>query len=57
MTATTAELHHDSAPFESFDWVLVLSAAGIWGASFLFIAIGLDAFEWPCSASSGWPFR
>jgi drug/metabolite transporter (DMT)-like permease len=44
VTVTTEEAHHDQVPFESFDWVLVLSAAGIWGASFLFIAIGLDAF-------------
>jgi drug/metabolite transporter (DMT)-like permease len=44
VTTTTAAVDHDTAPFESLDWVLVLSAAGIWGASFLFIAIGLDAF-------------
>lgn len=44
VTATTARVDHEVAPFESLDWLLVLSAAGIWGASFLFIAIGLDAF-------------
>ena len=31
--------------FSSVDWLLFLSISGIWGASFLFIAIGLDAFD------------
>jgi drug/metabolite transporter (DMT)-like permease len=34
----------DDLPFAALDWGLVLGAASIWGASFLFIAIGLDAF-------------
>jgi drug/metabolite transporter (DMT)-like permease len=31
--------------FTGLDWALFLSIGGIWGASFLLIAIGLDAFE------------
>jgi drug/metabolite transporter (DMT)-like permease len=30
--------------FTSQDWLLFVGIAGIWGSSFLFIAIGLDAF-------------
>ncbi len=33
------------ARFAGFDWALLCGTAGLWGASFLFIAIGLDAFE------------
>jgi drug/metabolite transporter (DMT)-like permease len=36
---------HESTPFQPLDWALLLTTAGIWGSSFLFIAIGLDAFE------------
>ena len=32
------------APFRVLDWVLLLGSAMIWGASFLFIAIGIEAF-------------
>ncbi|HEX6220155.1 MAG TPA: DMT family transporter [Acidimicrobiia bacterium] len=31
--------------FTPTDWALFLSLAGIWGSSFLFMAIGLDAFH------------
>lgn len=31
--------------FSGTDWTLFLSVSAIWGASFLFIAIGLDAFH------------
>ncbi|MGH2596841.1 MAG: DMT family transporter [Actinomycetota bacterium] len=31
--------------FTALDWALFLSIGGIWGSSFLFIAIGLHAFE------------
>lgn len=31
--------------FSASDWALFLSLAGIWGSSFLFMAIGLDAFH------------
>jgi drug/metabolite transporter (DMT)-like permease len=45
VTVAPADVDHDAAPFETIDWLLILATAGIWGASFLFIAIGLDAFE------------
>lgn len=35
----------EEAPFAPLDWGLLLGAASIWGGSFLFMAIGLDAFE------------
>lgn len=35
---------HDP-PFKLLDWGLLLGAAAIWGSSFLFIAIGLEAFS------------
>ena len=41
---TTAEGTHTDA-FTPLDWGLLCTAGGIWGASFLFIAIGLDAFS------------
>lgn len=31
--------------FDGRDWTLLLATAGIWGSSFLWIAIGLDAFH------------
>lgn len=33
------------AAFTAVDWSLFLALSGIWGASFLFMAIGLDAFH------------
>ena len=41
---TTAEGTNTGA-FAPLDWGLLCTAGGIWGASFLFIAIGLDAFD------------
>jgi drug/metabolite transporter (DMT)-like permease len=41
---TTSAGTHRGA-FAPADWAIFLSIGGIWGASFLFIAIGLDAFE------------
>jgi drug/metabolite transporter (DMT)-like permease len=41
---STSEGTHRGA-FAPLDWTLFLSIGGIWGASFLFIAIGLHAFE------------
>lgn len=35
----------ESAPFQAFDVGLLVTAAGIWGSSFLLMAIGLDAFH------------
>ena len=43
MTATKHRA--EDAPFAPLDWGFVLGAASIWGGSFLFMAIGLDAFE------------
>jgi drug/metabolite transporter (DMT)-like permease len=40
----TAEGTHDGA-FRAFDWVLLLTAGCIWGASFFFIANALDSFQ------------
>jgi len=39
-TATNAA---NDEQFTAHDWALFLSVAGIWGSSFLFIAVGLDA--------------
>ncbi len=41
--STTAGTHHGA--FSPLDWTLFACIGGIWGASFLFIAIGLEAFE------------
>jgi drug/metabolite transporter (DMT)-like permease len=41
---STSEGTHRGA-FAPFDWTLFGTIGGIWGASFLFIAIGLHAFE------------
>jgi drug/metabolite transporter (DMT)-like permease len=41
---STSEGTHRGA-FAALDWALFASIGGIWGASFLFIAIGLEAFE------------
>ncbi len=41
---TTSEGHNQGA-FTPNDWGLLLVAAGIWGASFLFMEIALDAFH------------
>ena len=41
---TTAEGTHRNA-FGPLEWSLFLSVSGIWGASFLFIAIGLDTLH------------
>ncbi len=38
-------LHANQAAFTPADWLLFASIAGIWGASFLFIAVGLQAME------------
>jgi drug/metabolite transporter (DMT)-like permease len=41
---STSEGTHRGA-FTVLDWTLFASVGGIWGSSFLFIAIGLEAFE------------
>jgi len=40
----TAAVAPEDAEFASLDWALLIGAAGIWGSSFLLMAIGLDAF-------------
>jgi drug/metabolite transporter (DMT)-like permease len=42
---TAVETRPEDAPFQALDWSLLFGAATIWGGSFLFMAIGLDAFE------------
>jgi drug/metabolite transporter (DMT)-like permease len=41
---STAEASHRGA-FTGLDWALFVAIGGIWGSSFLLIAIGLEAFE------------
>lgn len=48
LAATSAGTHHDA--FETVDWALLGGTAIVWGASFLFIDIGLDAFAPPVVA-------
>ena len=38
-----APLEAERRPFETLAWLLLVSAAGIWGASFLFMDVALDA--------------
>ncbi|MEM7142311.1 MAG: DMT family transporter [Actinomycetota bacterium] len=42
---TTTEQPAEEASFAPLDWGLLIVPAVIWGGSFLFMAIGLDAFE------------
>src|SRR6266508_3307010 len=44
-TASAAVVPSDREPFAPLDWGLFLAIGGIWGASFLFIAIGLENFH------------
>lgn len=43
--AAPAPSSTDEAPFSTTDWGLFAAVSGIWGSSFLFIAIALEAFE------------
>ena len=43
LAATTHGTRREA--FGPAEWALLTAAAGIWGSSFLFIAIGLDAFS------------
>jgi drug/metabolite transporter (DMT)-like permease len=40
-----ASVRAEDRPFDPLDWVLLSVLSLIWGASFLFMAIGLEAFE------------
>lgn len=40
-----ADVHSTDHAFAPLDWLVFLAVSGIWGASFLFIAIGLDSLE------------
>ena len=42
---SVTESTSEEASFTPFDWGLLAGPAFIWGGSFLFLAIGLDAFE------------
>ena len=42
---TTSNAGAESAPFMSLDWLLLITTAGLWGGSFLFMDIALDSFE------------
>ena len=41
---TVTHTRPEDAPFATTDWALLVGPATIWGGSFLFMAIGLDAF-------------
>lgn len=43
-TATTLQPTSFDQPFQPLDWALLIGSAAIWGSSFLFIALGLEAF-------------
>lgn len=43
--APSRPFDEDSLSFAPLDWGLLATAAGVWGASFLFIEIGLEAFS------------
>jgi len=45
MSETAATPTAKESPMALLDWGLLIGAAGIWGASFLFMVIGLDAFS------------
>ncbi len=45
MQASPESLDAENRKFQLLDWGLLLGAAGIWGASFFFIDIGLEAFS------------
>mgnify|MGYP006206919329 FL=1 len=45
MTSPLPKKETELTPFQTLDWVLLCGAAGIWGASFFFIDIGLEAFS------------
>lgn len=42
---TLAETNRADGAFSPTDWLVFATISGIWGASFLFIAIGLDSLE------------
>src|SRR5690606_35833831 len=42
---TLARTHAGDGAFTPSDWLVFATVSGIWGASFLFIAIGLDSLE------------
>jgi hypothetical protein len=45
MSLPATAVRSDREPFEPRDWGLFLAVSFIWGASFLFIDIALDAFR------------
>ncbi|MEM9464750.1 MAG: DMT family transporter [Actinomycetota bacterium] len=45
MTAADATLRAEDRPMATLDWSVLAALSLIWGASFLFMAIGLESFE------------
>ena len=39
----SSDLLSEEKPFEKFDWILLLTAASIWGSSFFFMDVALEA--------------
>lgn len=45
MTSSTTEVRAEDQPMAPVDWSTLTALSLIWGASFLFMAIGLESFE------------
>ena len=45
MTSPSAEVRAEDQPMAPVDWSILAVISSIWGASFLFMAIGLESFE------------
>ena len=45
MTSPSTEVRAEDQPMAPVDWSILAVISSIWGASFLFMAIGLESFE------------